>query len=59
MQGGRMLPEKAGEAKRDQSLDANVRMQNEFNSMRQIQRLQQRYDQPAEKRKGAAAGGFR
>jgi hypothetical protein len=43
----------------DQSLDANLRMQNDANSIRQIERLQQRYDQPADKRKGVAAGGFR
>ncbi len=45
--------------KADQSLDANLRMQNTANSLRQIERLQQRYDQPAGKKKGAAAGGFR
>jgi hypothetical protein len=34
-------------------------MQNTSNSMKQIERLQQRYAQPADKSKGAAAGGFR
>jgi tetratricopeptide (TPR) repeat protein len=43
----------------DQSLDANLRLQNSINNDKQIQRLQQRYDQPAGKQKGAAAGGFR
>jgi hypothetical protein len=43
----------------NQSLDANLRMQNESNSMRQMKRLQERYDQPAGNRKGAAAGEFR
>ena len=43
----------------DQSLDANLRLQNSANSLRQIERLQQRYDRPAEKRKGAPAGEFR
>jgi tetratricopeptide (TPR) repeat protein len=50
---------KPGADKADQSLDANLKMQNESNSIRQIERLQQRYDQPAGNRKGAAAGGFR
>ncbi len=43
----------------NQSLDANLKQQNTANSIRQIERLQQRYNQPAENRKGAAAGGFR
>jgi hypothetical protein len=42
-----------------QSLDANIKMQNESNSVRQLERLQQRYSQPANKAKGAQAGGFR
>ncbi|HZW33519.1 MAG TPA: hypothetical protein VFF52_22560, partial [Isosphaeraceae bacterium] len=42
----------------DQSLDANITIQNSANYFRQIERLQQRYDQPADKRKGAAAGDF-
>jgi tetratricopeptide (TPR) repeat protein len=46
-------------AKADQSLDANLKMQNSTNNLFQIERLRQRFDQPAEKRKGAAAGGFR
>jgi hypothetical protein len=46
-------------AKPDQSLDANLKMQNSANSMRQIERLQQRYVQPAGTPPGAAAGGFR
>ena len=52
-------PGKSEAAKADQSLDANLKMQNTSNSIRQIERLQQRYDQPAGKQKGAAAGGFR
>jgi alpha-2-macroglobulin len=43
----------------NQSLDANLKMQNTSNSIRQIDRLQQRYAVPADKSKGAAAGGFR
>jgi hypothetical protein len=43
----------------DQSLDANLKMQNSANEMRQIERLQQRYNPPAEMRKGAPAGEFR
>ena len=43
----------------NQSLDANLKLQNTANSIRQIERLEQRYNQPAENRKGAAAGGFR
>ena len=39
----------------DQSHDANLKMQNTSNSMRQIERLQQRYDQPAGNPKGVAA----
>jgi alpha-2-macroglobulin len=42
-----------------QSLDANIKMQNTANSFRQIERLQQRFAQPADKAKGAQAGGFR
>jgi tetratricopeptide (TPR) repeat protein len=50
----------ANGAQFNQALDANLKLQNESNSMRQIQRLQERYksvqpDQP----KGAPAGGFR
>jgi tetratricopeptide (TPR) repeat protein len=43
----------------DQSLDANLKMQNTSNAIQQIERLQQRYNVPAGMRKGAAAGGFR
>jgi hypothetical protein len=44
----------------NQALDANLRMQNESNTARQIQRLQERYQLPAPQApKGAAAGGFR
>jgi hypothetical protein len=53
-QAGRPAPAKA-----DQSLDANIRMQNSVNEFKQIERLQQRYVQPADKRQGAAAGEFR
>jgi hypothetical protein len=44
----------------DQALDANLKLMNESNSARQIQRLQERYQRadPA-KAKGAAVGGFR
>ena len=44
----------------NQALDANLKLQNESNSMRQIQRLQERYQNaPPGQPKGAAAGGFR
>jgi alpha-2-macroglobulin len=52
-------PGKPAQANADQSLDANIKMQNEENNYKQIERLQQRYDLPADKRKGAAAGQFR
>jgi alpha-2-macroglobulin len=52
-------PAKPEAAKADQSLDANLKMQNTTNSFRQIERLQQRYVNPAGNPKGAAAGGFR
>jgi hypothetical protein len=44
----------------NQALDANLKIQNESNSMRQMLRLQERYQRvdPA-KAKGAAVGGFR
>jgi hypothetical protein len=44
----------------NQALDANLKIQNESNSMRQMRRLQERYQRvdPA-KAKGAAVGGFR
>jgi hypothetical protein len=48
-----------GESGSNQSLDANLKMQNTSNSARQIERLQQRFAVPADKSKGAAAGGFR
>jgi tetratricopeptide (TPR) repeat protein len=44
----------------NQALDANIKMQNEGNYTRQIQRLQERYKNPPPAQpKGAAAGGFR
>jgi hypothetical protein len=44
----------------NQALDANLKMQNESNTNRQIQRLQERYQRVEPSRaKGAAAGGFR
>jgi hypothetical protein len=52
-------PGQSAALKADQSLDANLKMQNTSNSFQQIQRLQRRYDQPAGNRKGAAAGGFK
>jgi len=41
-----------------QDLDTNLKMQNSANSTRQLNRLQQRYNPPAEMRKGAPAGNF-
>jgi len=55
----RLRAAKPGQFDTNQSLDANLKQQNSANSIRQIERLQQRYNQPAEQRKGAAAGGFR
>ena len=46
-------------APQEQALDANLKMQNSSNNRKQIERLQQRYAAPADKSKGAAAGGFR
>ena len=43
----------------EQSLDANLKMQNTSNNLKQIERLQQRYAPPAENNKGAPAGAFR
>jgi TolA-binding protein len=45
----------------NQALDSNLRLQNSANSIRQTDRLERRYSQPAPnaKGKGAAAGGFR
>jgi tetratricopeptide (TPR) repeat protein len=43
----------------NQALDANLKQQNSANSTRQIERLQHRYNQPPENRKGAPAGEFR
>jgi alpha-2-macroglobulin len=61
--GGANAPQKPAAAKPDQpemnqSLDANLKQQNTDNSYRQIQRLKQRYNPPAENRKGAPAGAF-
>ena len=44
----------------NQALDANLKMQNESNNLKQIQRLQERYQkiEPAAPH-GAAAGGFK
>jgi tetratricopeptide (TPR) repeat protein len=50
---------KPGQPDMNQALDVNLKIQNFENSMRQIERLQQRYNAPAENRKGAQAGGFR
>ena len=42
-----------------ESLDSNLKSQNSANSVKQLNRLQERYNQPAQMRKGAPAGGFR
>jgi tetratricopeptide (TPR) repeat protein len=42
----------------EQSLDANIKMQNESNSIKQIERLQQRYFRAPNQAPGAAAGEF-
>ncbi len=44
----------------NQALDANLRMQNTSNNLKQIRRLQERYRNPeSDKAKGAPAGQFR
>jgi hypothetical protein len=43
----------------EQSLDANLKMQNSANTLRQVERLQQRYAPPANQPPGAAAGEFK
>jgi hypothetical protein len=44
----------------NQALDANLKMQNTSNNLKQIQRLQERYKNPeSDKAKGAPAGQFR
>ncbi len=57
-QGGVPAPGASGEAA-NQALDGNLKSQNATNNLKQLNRLQQRFNQPAEQRKGAAAGGFR
>jgi hypothetical protein len=56
--GGRAADQPAP-AKAEEALDANIKMQNFSNSVRQIERLQQRYVKPANQAPGAAAGEFR
>ncbi len=41
-----------------QDLDSNLKSQNSANNLKQLNRLQQRYNQPAEMHKGAPAGNF-
>jgi tetratricopeptide (TPR) repeat protein len=55
------VPSQAQPADRstNQALDANLKQQNEANSIRQIERLQKRYDVPAANQNAAPAGGFR
>jgi len=55
--GGGAHAQPAAKADMSQSLDVNLKQQNEANSARQIESLQRRYNQPPAK--GAAAGGFR
>ncbi|MFO0909329.1 MAG: MG2 domain-containing protein [Isosphaeraceae bacterium] len=43
----------------DTSLDNNLKMLNSSNQMKQIQRLEQRYNSAPAEKPGAAAGGFR
>jgi uncharacterized protein YfaS (alpha-2-macroglobulin family)/TolA-binding protein len=43
----------------NQALDANLKMENSANNLKQIERLQQRYNPPTVNPKGAAAGEFR
>ena len=46
--------------KAEQSLDANLKVLNQSNTLKQLQRLQDRYQAaPAEQAPGAAAGEFR
>ncbi len=55
--GGQMQPPAA--AKAEEALDANLKIQNSANSLKQVERLQQRYVQPSKGKPGAAAGEFR
>jgi tetratricopeptide (TPR) repeat protein len=50
---------KPDKSKAEESLDANIRIQNESNSLKQIERLQNRYANPSANPPGAAAGEFR
>ena len=52
-------PAKPGADKAEQSLDANLRIQNSANTLKQVERLQQRYTPAANQPPGAAAGEFR
>jgi alpha-2-macroglobulin len=54
---GATPPAGANAAQPNQSLDFNLKQQNSANSIRQIENLQRRYNQPPAK--GAAAGEFR
>ncbi len=58
-QGGQAAPQPPGASGENQALDANIRMQNSANEVKNIRRLQERYSQPADKAKAAPAGGFR
>jgi tetratricopeptide (TPR) repeat protein len=41
-----------------QELEGNIKLQNSANNLKQLQRLEQRFNPPAEMRKGAPAGNF-
>jgi hypothetical protein len=41
-----------------EALDSNIKMQNSANSLKQLNRLQQRFNPPPEMRKGAPAANF-
>jgi tetratricopeptide (TPR) repeat protein len=56
---GQPQARKPATSKAEESLDANIRMQNESNSLKQIERLQNRYANPSANPPGAAAGEFR
>ena len=45
-------------AEANQALDSNLKMQNSTNNLKQLNRLQQRYNQPADIRKGGSRWGL-
>ncbi|MHB1556227.1 MAG: tetratricopeptide repeat protein, partial [Isosphaeraceae bacterium] len=57
--GGRAQMRDQPVQKAKEALDANLKLQNSANSLKQVERLQQRYVNPSKANPGAAAGEFR